>query len=919
MDLPRLWRTAELTGRHAERSALDELIRAVHGGESRVLVAYGPPGVGKTALLEHLTGRSEGCRVARATGVESEMELPFAGLHQLCAPMLNLLDGLPAPQRDALRITFGLSAGSAPDRFLVALAVLSLLSQAAEQQPLICVVDDYQWLDRASARVLAFVARRLGTESVAMVLATRTLSADLVGLPELAVRELPDADARTLLERTLSRPIDAHVRDQIVAEAHGIPLALLELARGLTSQKLAGGFGLAGALPRWRCIEENFHQQITVLPADSRLLLLVAAADPSGDMALVRRAAGELGIPAGAAACASDAGLVDFGLRTRFRHPLIRSTVYQTAPAEQRRRVHRALAESTDALLDPDRHAWHQAQATEEPDEDVAAELEASAGRAQARGGLSAAAAFLRRAAELTMDGPHRADRLLAAAHAEVQAGYFDMAADLLATFGTGQLSDHQRARADLIRAQLAFAASRGSDAPSLLLAAAQRLRHVDPLLSRATYLDALAAAGFAGRNAPPGGSMVDVARAATHAPPPQHEPSASDLLLDGTAAAYATGYAAGLPTLRKALASFDAGMPADEELRLLWMATTTAMRLWEDNCWDALSARHLQLARQSGALSELPLALTSRIFMLLFNGDLAQASRLNDEARAVISATGSGMVAYSELGVAAFRGDEAEFAKLLRTARADAARRGEGNGITFGEWAHALLHNSLGNYHEALAAAQDATAYHQDPGTLIWPAVELVEAAVRSGTRETATEVHQKLVAMTQASGTPAALGIGARSQAMLSDGKEAEQLYRAAISHLGGTRLRIELARAHLVFGEWLRRERRPGEARIHLCTAHEMFAAMGAQAFARRAEGELKAAGGVSGSHPVPTAHSDLTAQEAQIAQLARDGLSNPEIATRLFLSPRTVQYHLRKVFAKLGITSRSQLDRALSAGK
>ncbi|MFG2887335.1 AAA family ATPase [Streptomyces sp. NPDC048297] len=914
-DLPRLWRPAELTGRHAERQALDRLLGAVRGGESRVLVMHGSPGMGKTVLLEYLIGRSQGCRVARATGVESEMELPFSGLHQLCGPMLPLVDGLPEPQRDALRITFGMSAGPAPDRFLVALAVLGLLSQAAERQPLVCVVDDHQWLDRASARVLAFVGRRLGTESVALVFGTRIRDSDLTGLPELAVRELPDGDARALLERTLDRPIDAHVRDQLVAEAHGNPLALLELARGLVARRLAGGFGLPGALPQWRCIEENFYQQITALPLDSQLLLLVAAADPSGDTALVRRAAVLLGIPSSAAACASDAELVDFGLRTRFRHPLIRSTLYRTAPPELRRRVHRALAESTDSPRDPDRHAWHRAQAAAEPDDDVAAELETSAGRARARGGLSAAAAFLRRAAELTTDAVQRADRLLAAADAEVQAGLLDTAADLLDTAGAGPLNDRQKAHSDLIRARLAFATSRGSDAPPLLLAAARRLQRVDPALSRATYLDALSAAGFAGRTAPVGASMADVARAAAQAPPPPHEPQVSDLLLDGTAAAYAVGYAVGLPTLRKALAAFDSGMPAEEELSLLWMATTTAMRLWEDDHWEALSARHLRLARESGALSELPLALTSRIYLLLFSGDLAQAARLDDELQAIVSATGSGMVAYSALGVAAFRGDQATFAPLLTTARADAVRRGEGNGITFAQWANALLHNSLGNYREALLAAQDAAAYRQDPGTLIWPAVELVEAAVRIGEPEAATEVYQQFAEVAQASATPAALGLCARSDALLTAGPEAEQHYRAAIGHLEHTRLRLDFARAHLVFGEWLRRERRRNEARAHLRTAHDMFVAMGTLAFAHRAELELKAAGGLSSSPSLPAAHTDLTAQEAQIARLARDGLSNPEIATRLFLSPRTVQYHLRKVFAKLGITSRSQLDRAI----
>lgn len=677
-------RTAGLTGRDAEFTVLESLIAAVRVGKSRVLVVHGEAGVGKSALLDQLAGHAQSCRVGRVTGVESEMELPFAGLHQLCAPLLDQLERLPAPQRDALRVTFGLAPGPVPDRFLVGLAVLTLLSQAAEQQPLICLVDDYQWLDRASARILAFVGRRLGTESVGLVLAARAVSPDLAGLPELAVHGLADADARTLLDRALPRPIDALVRDQIVAEADGNPLALLELAHGLTQEKLAGGFGLSGALPLWDCIEGNFLRRIESLPVESRLLLLVVAADPCGDATVVWRAAVRLGIPASAAAPATDAGLADFGVRPSFRHPLIRSTVYRTAPAGERRRVHRALAEAIDAGLDPDRHAWHRAEAADGPDEDVAAELELSAGRAQARGGLSAAAAFLRRAAELTLDAAARADRLLAAAQAEVRTGGFDAAAELLATVVTGPLTDAQRARTDVVRARLAFATTRGSEASPLLLAAAARLRHVDPALSRATYLDALGAALFAGRLALPGGDILDAARAATQAPPAPAVPRASDLLLEGTAVTVAHGYAEGLPTLRRALAAFDTTMPAEEELPLLWTATITAMRQWDDERWDALSARHLRLARETGALGELPLALLSRVYLLLFSGCLTEAAELSEENRTVIDVTGSGMMPYCALGVAAFRGEREEFTAVFEPALTAAVRRGEGNAITF-------------------------------------------------------------------------------------------------------------------------------------------------------------------------------------------------------------------------------------------
>ncbi|MFJ6985546.1 MULTISPECIES: AAA family ATPase [unclassified Streptomyces] len=907
-----------LTGRGAERAALDRLLAAVRGGGSGVLVLHGATGVGKSALLDELARTAQGCRVTRVTGVESEMELPFAGLHQLCAPLLEGLERLPAPQRDALEVTFGFAPGPVPDRFLVGLAVLTLLSRAAERRPLLCLVDDHQWLDRASARVLAFVARRLGAESVGLVLAVRDVPPDLAGLAQLPVHGLADADARALLERALTRPIDVLVRDQVVAEAQGNPLALLELADGLAQDRLAGGFGLPGALPLGESVRRRFSQRVEALPPDSRLLLLLVAADPCGDAALVGRAAEALGIPAAALASASDHGLADLGLRPSFRHPLIRSVVYGTAPAADRRRVHQALAEAIDAGQEPDRHAWHRAQAADGPDGSVAAELEQSAGRAQARGGLSAAAAFLRRAAELTPDPAARADRLLAAVEAEVGTGEFDTAADLLAVAATGPLSNAQQARADVFRARLAFAANRGNEASPLLLRAAERLRGTDPALARATYLEALGAALFAGRLALPGGSVLDTARAALEAPPAPAAPHASDLLLDGTAATVARGYAQGLPILRDALAAFDDTMPAEVELRLLWTATITAMRQWDDERWDVLSARHLRLARGTGALGELPLALLSRVYLLLFSGDLEAAAELSAESTVVVQATSTVMMPYCGLGVAAFRGDAAGFDALFGDALTAAVARGEGNAVTFAQWARALLGNGLGDYREAVAAAREAIAYEQDSGTQIWPTVELVEAAARTGgvqdLRE-AQDAYGRLATMTAAAGTPYALGIQARLLALLERGTEAEKGFRTALGHLDSTRLRIEQARTRLLFGEWLRRERRPAEAREQLRTAHGMFVSAGAHGFARRAGRELRAAGGTSRPRAGSAVDVSLTAQEAQIARLARDGLSNPEIGIRLFISPRTVQYHLRKVFTKLGITSRSQLDRAL----
>jgi DNA-binding CsgD family transcriptional regulator len=914
-DLPVWWRTADLTNRHAERAVLDRLIQAVRDGESRSLVVHGEAGVGKTALLDYLAGHATGCRVVRAAGAQSEMELAFAGLHQLCAPMLGHVQHLPVPQRDALRTAFGLSAGPVPDRFLIGLAVLSLLSQVAEEQPLVCLLDDGQWLDQASARILTFVARRLGAESVGLVFADRAPGGDLAGLPEMAVEGLSSADSRALLAAALTGPIDARVRDQIVTETRGNPLALLELPRGLTPEQLAGGFGLPGALPLADNMEGNFQRRVGVLPDQTRRLLLLAAADPSGDPALVWRAAARLGIGPEAAGPAAESGLAEFGTRLWFRHPLVRSAVYQSASAQDRRQAHRALAEATDPKLDPDRRAWHRAQAATGPDETVAEELEQSASRAQARGGLTAAAAFLERATTLTLDPAQRAGRALAAAQAKSAAGAFHAASDLLDVAAAGPLSDLERARADLVRAQLAFVANRGTEAPPLLLRAAGRLALIDPGLSRATYLDALSAAIFTGRLASQGSGVLEVARAASTAPPPPQPPRAPDLMLDGLIAHYNAGYAAGVPMLRRALAAFSAGMSADEELHWLWLAcVAAAIRVWDDDRWEALSARHVQLARDTGALSELPLALTSRAYVLLLAGELTAAASLTDEVQAVKEATGSGLAPYGAFGLAALRGDEAGALALIDAAIHEVTGRGEGVGITFAEWANATLNNGLGHYDRAAAAAQRACGYTDDLGSLNWATVELIEAAARTGLTEAAAAAYGRLEVMTSASDTDWALGIRARSRALLAEDETTERLYRESIARLARTRLRVDLARAHLLYGEWLRRERRPSEAREQLRTAHGMLEAMGVAAFAERANRELRAAGGTVRKRAAAR-REELTAQEGLIARLASDGLSNPEIGTRLFISAHTVQYHLRKVFAKLGITSRSQLSSVL----
>ena len=902
-----------LRGRQAERRTLDALLDDLRGGESRALVLRGEPGVGKSALLEYVAERASGCRVVRAAGVQSEMELPFAGLHQLCAQMLDRLEHLPGPQRDALGTAFGLTGGQVPDRFLVSLAALTLLSDAAEERPLVCLVDDAQWLDRASTQALAFVARRLSAESVAVIFAARVSEdRELAGLPELVIDGLGEDDARALLGFELAGPLDERVRDRIVAETRGNPLALLELPRGLTPAQLAGGFGLPDALPLSGQIEESFRRRLEALPVESRRLLLVAAAEPIGDRGLIWRAAERLDVAVGAAAApAVAAGLLAFDAHVRFRHPLVRSAVYRAASPEERQRAHRALAEATDPGVDPDRRAWHRAHAAPGPDEEVAAELERSAGRAEARGGLAAAAAFLERAAELTLEPARGAERALAAAQAKHRAGAFDEALRLLGTAEAGSLDELQRARVDLLRAQVAFAISRGSDAPSLLLKAAKRLEPLDVRLARETYLEALIAAVLAHRMAE-GGGLLEVAEAVRQAPPSPRAPRASDLLLDGWLLRITESDLAAAPMLKRALGAFRGGhVSREEEIRWLWFACHTAFELWDDEAWRVLSGRLVELSREAGALTELPLALNSLSVVHLFAGDFSTAAALVDEAEAVNEVTGSGLAPYGAVLLAACQGREDRASGLIEAAIKEVTRRGEGMGLTVIHWASALLYNGLGRFQDALQAGRRACEHAHDP-TRGLP--ELIEGAIRSGVPARGHDALQRLSQTTRATGTEWALGTEALSRALMSDNGAADALYREAIDRLGRTGIRIALARAHLLYGEWLRRERRRLDAREQLRTAHEMLTAMGFEAFADRAARELLATGETARKRTVDTG-DELTAQEAQVARLARDGLSNPEIGARLFISPRTVEYHLHKVYAKLGIGSRNQLHRVM----
>jgi DNA-binding CsgD family transcriptional regulator len=908
---------AGLTDRRSERDALDRLVAAVQGGQSRALVVRGDPGVGKTALLDYLARRASWCQVARASGVQSEMELAFAGLHQLCAPMLGRAEHLPTPQREALRTAFGQAAGPPPDRFLVGLAVLSLLSEVAGDRPLVCLLDDEQWLDQASAQVLGFVARRLAADPVGLVFAAREPGGELAGLPELEVGGLRESDARALLDSALAGPLDDRIRDQIVAETQGNPLALLELPRGLSPSELAGGFGLPGAAPLSERIEESFRRQLEALPAPSRRLLLLAAAEPYGDLPLVWRAAGRLGIPVQAAAPAVDAGLVEFGARVRFRHPLLRSASYRAASVADRQAVHGALAGATDPETAPERRAWHRAQAAAGPDEEVAAELERSAGRAQARGGLAAAAAFLERSVLLTADPARRAERTLAAAQAHLQAGAFGPALELVADAEAGPLDELQSARADLLRGEIVFASGMGSDAPPLLLKAAKRLEPLDAGLARQTYLTAWMAALFAGRLAG-AGDLLEVSRAARSLPAPADPPHPADLVLAGLAMVVTDGPVAAAPALRRAVSAFSGtDITVEDELRWGWMAQATASALWDDDAWRAMLVRQLRLARDAGALERLPLLLASLGTAVAWSGDFPAAETLVAEADAVCEATGSRAAPFTAMMLASLRGRQAEAAPLIEGTITEATAGGQGIAVAYAHWAAAILANGLGRYADALTAATQAS---EDTSTLyisMWALPELIEAATRTGNAHLATGALERLTDVTQAGGTDFGLGIQARSRALLSQGETAEGLYREAIDRLGRTQLRPDLARAHLLYGEWLRRENRRADAREQLRTAHDMLAAMGAEAFAERARRELLAAGETV-RQPTAEPASTLTAQEAHIARLAADGQSNAEIGAQLFLSARTVEWHLRKIFTKVGIGSRRELREAMPTG-
>jgi len=908
-----------LEGRRTEVRVLDELLKTVRGGESRCLLLCGEPGIGKTALLEYLVENAADTAIVRAFGVESEMELAYASLHQLCAPLFDRLDRLAAPQRDALRVVFGLMTGPSPDPFLVGLAVLSLLSEAAEERPLLCVVDDAQWLDDASASTLAFVARRLLAEPMGMVLAAREPGEVLGHVPTLDLHGLGDPDARVLLDRSVHFVLDERIRARIVAETHGNPLALLELPRDLTSSELAGRIGVLDRASLPQRLEQNYIRRLEALGPEARQLLLLASAEPIGDPLLLWAAASRLGIDPAVVRSVGELGLVTIGARVIFRHPLVRSAAYRCASPEDRRAVHRALADLIDPESDPERRAWHLAAATAGLDEQVAVELERSAGRAQARGGLAAAAAFLQRAVELTEDRALRPERALAAAAANVQAGRVEVALALLSVAEAGPLEEHQRLRVDLQRAQIQMYTTYGTDAPRRLIEVAQYLAPLDPELARDTLLQAWFAAYIAGR-VDGDGSLAHISSVARAAPHPAAGRRRSDVLLDGLAAMVTDGRVAAASQLEEAIRLFLADdCPPSELIRWGWLVSLgPSSLLWDDDSKDELFVRQLPTLRDAGSFAQLPFVLNSLCLFRVRCGDFPAARDAIAETRAVAEAIGSRLPPYGPMILAAHQGLEDSTKALVDTVMAEAGTAGQGMGVQVAGFTHAVLCNGLGRYAEAMDAARRACEDGTELFVAHLAAAELLEAASRTNQPDVAQEALERIEEASAITTTDSALGVLARSRAILSEGETAEELFQEAITRLGRSRLRPDLARARLLYGEWLRRQNRRSDARIQLRAAHDEFSTIGMMAFAERARGELAATGETVRKRTATTTY-DLTEQERQIARLAREGMSNREIGARLFLSARTVEWHLRKVFGKLDISSRRELAGALRAAE
>lgn len=915
--------TVALRGRERELAVLASVLHRPARGQSGVLLITGEAGIGKSALVDAaVRAAPDELRIERATAAESEMALPYAGLHQLTAGLADESSTLPTPQRAALDAAFGRSGDDeSPNPFLVGLAVLGLLVQASARQPLACVVDDAHWLDAQSAQVLAFVARRLAAERVALILAVRTADGEVEGLPELAMEGLAEADALALFAHALPGAVDERVRDQLLAESRGNPLALLELPRALTAAEF-GSAHTGRPAPLVERIEDSLLAQVRALPEPAQRLLVVAAAEPTGDPVLLRRAADALELGTEAFDAAVSAEALTVGARFELRHPLVRSAVYRAAPAEERRRVHAALADATDPEIDPDRRAWHRAQATVSPDETVAADLERSAGRARRRGGAGAAAAFLERAAALTPDRERATVRLVAAAQAMQDAGAPQDALRLLAAAPDDALPPREAALAAALRARARYALDRDATIAPALVAAAQRLAPLDAAAAREAYLDAFSVARYAGRvaqavepDASPAISLADVGHAVLEATRDETPERPLDLVLQGQARIAVRDYAGGVPLLRRAFAAYDPRTARSADLPWILRACQEAFDIWDLDALRTLSAAQVELARAGGVLAALPNALNLRGVALLQDGDLDAAAVVADEIELIKQVTRQSFPANVHVVVAAWRGREAVAQPLIAELRAGALARREGLALSIADFAEAILFNGLGRHAEALAASRHQLPYAGELRVTMRAMTELVEAAVHVGEHAVAEQALAQLQSISEPLGGRWLGGELELATALVAgEDDAAEAHYLAAVEQLDASGLFLVAGRARLCFGEWLRRRRRRIDAREQLTEAERRFTARGAEAFAARAARELTSTGAKARPR-IPGASDALTPQELNVARMARDGLTNREIATRLFVSDRTVEYHLRKVYGKLGITSRRALADAL----
>jgi DNA-binding CsgD family transcriptional regulator len=895
-----------LLDRDVEKQKLDALLAAVRDGLTGVLVFRGEAGIGKTALLEYAVGSARDMQVARVVGVESEMELGFSGLHQLLVPFLERLGQLPVPQFDALGAAFGLVEGPPSDLFLVGLAALTLLADAAVRRPVLCVVDDAQWLDQASAVALGFVARRLFVDRIGMLFAVREPSERPVtfeGLCDVTLAGLPDVQAWELLA-SVAAGLDQPVGDRIISETRGNPLALVELGGELTDEQLAGISPLPEPLPLGRRLEERFLSRVRRLPEEAQTLLLVAAADPSGDPALLWRAAARLGLGRDAAEAAEVDRLLELTPSVAFHHPLIRSAVYHGASSLARRQAHEALAAASDPDGDADRRAWHLAAATTTANEEIALQLEGSAIRAQARGGYAAAAKFLERAADLTPDADRRAGRLLAVVQAELTAGSAISAQARLREVGLRKGDAAQHAEALRLQGAIHVAVGRAADGFEVLLAAARAREDIEPIASRDVYLEAIEAAVYAGRSA-----RLRIAEAMTTCQRPAPS-TAAGFLIEGYLKRFSGDYNAAATLFRRATADL---LEDETGVRWMFLGCLAAADLWDIDLWRALCARSVRVARETGALRSLPYALALLAGAEFRSGRLRVCVALGEEATEISAAT-TGILPEGDQDAAllVWTGPETAARAAIDAQIRQLLSRGCGTG--FADHCRAVLELGLGNYDAALAAALTACD-DTSPMTHHDALPDIVEAAVRTGDAGAAACALTVLSEHAQASGTPLALGVLARSAALLAPDEDADRLYSEAIEHLQGSPAVPELARTHLLYGEWLRRQRRRRDAREELRTAHEMLDRFGAELFAQRARHELRATGERVRTRGVET-RDELTPQEARIAHLASEGASNAEIGAQLFISASTVAYHLRKAFRKLGVGTRSQLDRAMA---